>query len=277
MNQGPVTKKALFISFVFSLVIVFFLFVSETNNRDTKIVFCDVGQGDAAYIRIKNKIDILVDAGPDKKILNCLGRHMPFWDRKIELAILSHPNFDHYGGFFDIIDRYHIDRFITIKTVMISKTYTKLVDKINAKEIPLLYKSSGNNVAFNNSRFSFLWPPINLKSYDDNDFSLVFIFDENGFRTLFTGDATPYVMNRLSDTPLAKINILKIPHHGSKNGLTESFLQLADPQVAVISVAKNNSYGHPSKEVLDILRAQNIKIKRTDKDGDVVFNLKESP
>ena len=277
MNPSLISKKDLLKSIVFSLMIIFLIIIFQINDQRTKIVFCDVGQGDAAYIRIKNKIDILIDAGPDRKILNCLGKYMPFWDRKIELAILSHPNRDHYAGFSYIIDRYRLDNFMTVNDVVTSKIYRQLVEKIKAKKIPLQYRVAGDKIKVKNNEFIFLWPPIGFKSNQDNDYSLVFIFREGSFRVLFTGDASPRVLNEIaSSSDLHQSpRILKIPHHGSKNGLTKNFLDLADPDIAVISVGKNNSYGHPSKEVLDMLKAKNTKIKRTDKDGDIIFKLRE--
>jgi len=275
MHDSPIKIRDLILTLLFSLIILVCLFFLNYLDRTTKIVFCDVGQGDAAYIRIKNKIDVLVDAGPDRKILNCLGRHMPFWDREIELAILSHPNSDHYGGFSFILDRYQLDNFMTVKGVITSKTYQRLVDKIVAKKIPFQFRTSGDKIEIERDKFIFLWPSADFKSYQDNDYSLVFLFQEEDFRALFTGDAAPFVMNKLSDSSLTKLNILKVPHHGSAQGLTKKFLELADPDMAVISVGKNNPYGHPVKTVLDMLKAKNITIKRTDKDGDIVFNLKE--
>lgn len=236
----------------------------------TKIVFCNVGQGDAAYIRINNKIDVLIDAGPDKSILLCLGRHMPFWDRKIELAFLSHPNIDHYGGYSHISDRYKIDKFITVKSPIVSKTYKKLLEKIMDKSIPVLYKYSGDKILLGkDTKIILLWPPKNLRSSNDNDFSSVIFF--NG--VLFTGDASPFVLSRLSNGSIDNIYILKIPHHGSKNGLIKKFLDLADPGIAVISVGKNNPYGHPDKQTLDMLKAKNIDIRRTDVEGDIIFKI----
>ena len=282
MHDSPIKIRDLILAFLFSLIIIICLFFGSYFNRTTKIVFRDVGQGDAAYIRIKNKIDVLIDAGPDKKILNCLGRHMPFWDRKIELVILSHPNKDHYAGFSYIIERYKLDMFITVNPVITSKSYKKLVSKIIDKKIRFQYESAGDKIKIDQTLFDFYWPPGDFKSYQDNDYSLVFLFEENDFRLLFTGDASPKVLNSLYSLCVGNknfcslpVNILKIPHHGSRTGLTKKFLELADPMIAVISVGKNNSYGHPSKEVLDMLKAQNVKIKRTDVDGDIVFNLKE--
>ncbi len=238
------------------------------------IVFCDVGQGDGAYIRIKNKVDVVIDAGPDRQILNCLGKHMPIFDRKIELAILSHHDKDHYGGFLHLVDRYQIDNFFTISYRFDSETYKQLEKNIKDKHINYQHAYQGENIEILKDTFRFYWPPKDLKSYDSNDYSLIFLFQESNFRLLFTGDASPLVMNRLLNQPLNNIDILKIPHHGSKNGLTQEFLDLADPTAAVISVGKNNSYNHPSKEVLDMLKAENINIKRTDMDGDIKFNLK---
>lgn len=281
MFESPISKKNVFLAIVFSLFVSLIIFFNDYFNQHTKIIFCNVGQGDAAYIRIKNKIDVLIDAGPDKSVLSCLGKHMPFWDRKIELAFLSHPNSDHYNGYFYIAERYKIDNFITVDSPIISKTYKKLLEIISRKKITLVFKYTGDKIPLGkgDSRIDptilFLWPPKDFNSSNDNDFSQVFLFQENSFRTLFTGDASPFVFGRLSHGAINKVDVLKIPHHGSKNGLTKKFLDLADPRIAVINVGKNNSYGHPSKEVLDMLKAKNINIKRTDEDGSIIFNLKE--
>ncbi len=273
MFESPVKIRDLILLSFFSTMIVFYIFLSSFFDERTKIVFCNVGQGDGAYIRIKNKIDVLIDAGPDKSILSCLGKYMPFWDRKIELAFLSHPNTDHYNGYFFIVDRYKVDRFITVNTsgLIVSKTYKKLLQKISDKNIPLLFKVAGDQIRVDGGQFRFYWPPVGFRSPNDNDFSSVILF--NG--VLFTGDASPFVLGRLSHGAIKKVDILKVPHHGSKNGLTKKFLDLADPSTAVISSGKNNSYGHPSKEVLDMLKAKNVQIKRTDMDGSVIFNSKE--
>lgn len=273
MFESPVKTRDLILFSFFSLIIIFFIFLSSIFDSCTKIVFCNVGQGDAAYIRIKNKIDILIDAGPDKSILSCLGKYMPFWDRKIEIAFLSHPNSDHYNGYFYISERYKIDKFIVVDSPIFSKSYKKLLKKISDNKIPLLFGENSNQIIVDNGIFTLYWPPKNFNSSNDNDFSQVLLFQENNFRVLFTGDASPFVLGRLSHGSIMKINILKIPHHGSKNGLTKKFLDLADPEVAVISVGRNNSYGHPSRKVLDMLKAKNIKILRTDEEGDIIFNL----
>lgn len=277
MNPSPVTKKDLIKYGFLSLLIIFFVFFLQTIDNQTKIIFCDVGQGDAAYIRVKNKVDILIDAGPNKKVLNCLGKYMPFWDKKIELAILSHHDKDHYGGFLHLINRYQIDKFLTIDYRFDSKTYQSLKNKL--KKTKTIYQTvyRGDNFLILNDNLKIYWPPLDIKSYDSNDYSLIFLFQEGSFKALFTGDASPKILNLIvgngRDRSLHNVDILKIPHHGSRNGLTKNFLELADPKIAVISVEKNNFYGHPSKVVLDMLEAKKVDIRRTDVDGNIVFRI----
>lgn len=277
MFESPIKTRDLILFSLFSVITIIFYFFSSIFDDSTRIVFCNVGQGDAAYIRVNNKIDVLIDAGPDKSVLLCLGKYMPFWDRKIELAFLSHPNNDHYSGYSYIADRYKIDKFITVKSPFTTVTYKKFLKKITDKNIPVLYKYSGDKILLGKGysriapTITLYWPPKNFNSPNDNDYSSVILFDG----VLFTGDASPFVLSRLSNSSLSKITILKIPHHGSKNGLTKKFLDLADPSIVVISVGKDNSYGHPSKQTLDMLKAKNVKILRTDENGDIVFNLKE--
>lgn len=276
MNDSPFTKKGLFWAGIFSLLIVGLMIIVSFFDPRTKIVFCDVGQGDSAYIRIKNRFDVLIDAGPNNKVLNCLGKHMPFYDRKIELAVLSHPQKDHYYGFLQIIKRYQLDNFVMSKDDSSNQSFTQLKQMIKNKKIKLTYVMKNNTINIANDRFIFLWPDHIHTTDDDNINSLVFLFQEANFRALFTGDANSYVLNSLSaeaKSLILDLSIIKVPHHGSKNSLATKFLQLANPRLAVISVGKNNSYGHPAKEVLDYLKALNIKIRRTDEEGDIVFKL----
>jgi len=277
MEGVKITKKQIFLVLFFSFLSFFAYFLYQNLDSRTKIVFCNVGQGDGSYLRIKNKVDILIDAGPDRKILSCLGKHMPFWDKKIELAFLSHSNKDHYQGFYFVNEHYQIERFITVENPFISQTYKKLIEVLKKNKVLILKKFQGDQIMVLNDRFLFLWPKKNYLSAKDNDYSHLLLFQEDNFKILFTGDASPKILNLITKSPfqqfISNITLLKIPHHGSKNGLTKEFLNLINPRIVVISVGKNNSYGHPSKEVLDILEAKKIKIKRTDIDGDIIFRI----
>lgn len=277
MEELNISKKQIILILTFSFFTFFGYFLFQNLDSKTKIVFCDVGQGDAAYIRVKNKVDVLIDAGPDRKILTCLGKHMPFWDKKIELAFLSHPNKDHYQGFFFINERYKIERFVTVESPFVSPSYKNLIETLKKNQVLILKKFQGDQINILNDRFLFIWPVKNYFSPQDNDYSHLLLFQEDDFKAIFTGDASPKILNLIVKTNtidfIKNINLLKIPHHGSKNGLTKNFLSISNPKIAVISVGKNNTYGHPAKEVLEMLKAQKVKIKRTDEEGNIVFKL----
>ncbi len=281
MNRLPIGKREFFVTLCIAVLILGVQFFVGFFDDSTKIVFCDVGQGDGAYIRIRNRFDVVIDAGPDRKILNCLGKYMPFYDRTIELGFISHDQKDHFGGFDYLLDRYQIRKIFMPDIETSLQSFKRLKQKIAKEKIVLRTATAGMSFDVMDDMFLIHWPDGHCIAADNNDCSLVFTFQENNFKVLFTGDASPKVLNEIASSltsfaPRNDINILKIPHHGSKNGLTEKFLRLANPQAAVISVGKNNPYGHPAKEILDMLQSSGIKVKRTDKDGDIVFKIRNS-
>lgn len=248
----------------FSLVILFLVFVSNYFHSNTKVVFCDVGQGDAIYMRINNKYDVLIDAGSSKKVLDCLGKNMPFYDRTIEAAFLTHEEKDHYGGFLYLKDKYKI------KNLYIS---TRL-EKEDLRKIFKNYKlvSKGFVLKVFSSEFRVLSPELSLGlNRDKNENSMVISFLDRKKMFLLTGDANLINNIVLLEQSKRHIDVLKLPHHGSVNNINLEFVKLADPYYIVISVGKNNQYHHPSKILLDKLTALNKKIFRTDQDGDVIF------
>jgi len=281
MQEIKINKKQFFLILIFSFLSFFGYFLLQNLDSRTKIVFCNVGQGDATYIRVKNKVDVLIDAGPDKKVLNCLGKYMPFWDKTIEIAFLSHPNKDHYQGFLFINERYKIKKFITVEHLFTNQGYKRLIENLKKNRITISKKFQGDKIKVFDTFFLFLWPEKNYFSSNDNDYSHILLFEENQFKVLFTGDASPKTLNLIIKTNYVKfiknIKIIKVPHHGSKSGLNKNFLSVINPQIAVISVGKNNPYGHPSQEVLEMLKAKKVKIKRTDIEDHIVFKLPNLP
>lgn len=278
MNYSPISKKSLLQAFIFSTLIVIVVFISHFLDNRTTVVFCDVGQGDGAYLRIKNKIDIIIDAGPaNGTMLQCLGKYMPFYDRTLEYVFLSHPQIDHFGGLLEVFKRYKIVNFFTIPLNGVGKNIVQLKQLVNEHHIHTSIPTTGNTFSLLDAKISVLSPSdqrLNAPTADENDLSVILDVTLPNKRFLFAGDAPTRVLNSLNLSESVGETILKIPHHGSAKSVSPKFFTLAHPVTAVISVGKNNSYGHPTKKMLDLLKALKINIRRTDVEGDVVFKLK---
>lgn len=249
------------------LVLLFSFFWSLPDGK-LHIIFCDVGQGDAAYIRFPDGRDMVVDGGPDNKIIDCLGRHMPFWDRNIDVVVMTHPQKDHFYGLISVFERFNVAYFVRSTIESSDQSFKTLQDSVAKKQVPIQYVSSGSRVAVSSTSLSMLSPPNILGAAtpgEVNDDSLVFWLRFGSFDALFTADATMTETKNLADH---EVELLKVPHHGSKTGMTKGFIDLLKPKLAVISVGKN-SYGHPSPEALKLLADIGARVLRTDKDGDI--------
>lgn len=276
--------------------IILFSFFQSIPDGKLHVVFCSVGQGDAAYIRFPDGRDMVVDGGPDNKILDCLGKYMPFWDRTIDIVAMTHPQKDHMQGLIAVLERYSVAYFVRSDADNDTEGYKKLLDSIKRKSIAVKYVTAGERIDIGPVKLSMIWPSeeqiakgkefMAPRIYGSasktsnntlgasvvgelNDYSLVFDLQYGSFDVLFTGDADNHVnKNFVGNQALKPIEVLKVPHHGSKTGMTEEFLDWVRPELAVISVGKN-SYGHPAVETLAKLAAKAIPVRQTDQDGDI--------
>lgn len=271
----------------YSLLIVVLIWVAALSSvdKDLHIIACDVGQGDA-FLITRGSTQILVDGGPNKQVLSCLGNHMPFWDRNIEIIILSHPQADHYTGLIEVFDRFQVNTFITSEVDNDTQGFQVLKDKVVIEGSDILYAREDQVVRTNKISLDIVHPTdtfivsnangngkvlgAKIASRNLNDFSVVFNLHFDEFDALFTGDIGPDVIPEiLSYSEINDIEYLKVPHHGSKNGLTESLLEMSKPEIAIISVGDKNRFGHPHGEVIDLLEDENVNILRTDLEGEV--------
>ena len=259
------------ISFL-SLVTISIWIAVFSIDSDLHIVACDVGQGDAILIQ-KSRTQILIDSGSGNKVLDCLGRHMPFWDRQIELAISTHIDKDNSGGFPDVFNRYKIVNFLTndLNNPMYSTQNSQVLEKVvGGSGTKVIYPDVGMVIRMGMIYLDILHPYEGFSSKNTNDYSVVNLVRYGNFKAIFTADVENEVSNQIAELPeIQNVNYLKVNHHGSKNGLSQKLLDAVNPDVAVISVGKKNSYGHPSKEILQMLRSSNVKIFRTDLEGDM--------
>jgi len=259
--------------FLFLIAIMVWIFVfTEARTGFLKVKFFDVGQGDAEFIETPDKKQVLIDGGPDLSVLEKLGRAMPFYDRYIDLIILTHPEADHLNGLIEIVKRYNVGAIIMTGVFRNTDQYKEFLNIIKNKKIPVYLAKSGGEIDFgNNIKIDILYPLDNLKGKvisDSNNTSIVAKLIYGNFETLFTGDIEKSVENKLIKSGLnLKSDILKIAHHGSKTSSGEEFLKAVNAILAVIEVGKDNTYGHPHQEVLE--RLKNLQIFQTGKDGDI--------
>lgn len=239
-------------------------------DKKLHVVVCDVGQGDAILIS-KGTFQMLIDGGPDASVLNCLSKYMPFYDRRIEIVVLTHPQADHLNGFIDVAKRYNILQFVIGKQTNSTLGFKNLRQEINTKKIPTVDMYAGNNIKINQDLdFSVVWPTRGFVTRDLNGYAISGILKYGDFSMMLTGDADSSIELAEMDTGLLMpVDVLKVPHHGSKNGMLASWLRLISPKVAIISVGKFNNYGHPTPKALNMLAKITDKVYRTDLSGSI--------
>lgn len=263
MSEIKILKEPLFWLSLFLVLLCLFLFNLPDNNLH--LVFCDVGQGDATLIVYKQN-QILVDGGPDQKVLSCLSQNLPFYDRRIEMVVLTHPEEDHFFGLIDVLKRYDVRYFVSNGIKKSSASFAELEKIKEEKKVLSVLVKTGDQIKIGLLFFSVLWPEKDyIQTKELNDSTVVLKLSFGDFEALLTGDISEKVENLLN---LDKVEVLKVAHHGSKFSTSTAFLNLVKPYLAVISVGENR-FGHPTAEVLERLKQAGAKILRTDQIGTI--------
>lgn len=240
-------------------------------SGNLRVYFFDIGQGDSEYIKTPSGQDILIDGGPDSSILDELGKVMDFGDRQINLVILSHPHADHLTGLVEVLTRYKVDEIWETGVEYPSATYDLWREKISTQKIPDKIVKAGDTKEFGEVKILVLYPLSSLQNQtidNLNNASVVNQLDYQKFSVLFTGDAEKEVQQKLLNQNIFA-TVLKVAHHGSTNGLTEDFLKVVRPSVAIIEVGKDNTYGHPASSTIKLLKNYAVRIFRTDQNGTI--------
>lgn len=264
--------KYYFLGLLF-LIVIFIWYAVYAESRDGLLVaFLDVGQGDAIFIEAPNGNQVLIDGGPNKAALRQLSKIMPFYDRSIDMIIESHPDSDHINGLVEVLKRYKIGLIMEPGVKSDNSAYKEIVSLTEQKNIQKILARRGMRINFGDGIYmNILFPDRDVSDLDTNDASVVarLVYGENEF--LFTGDSPQKIENYLIslDAKNLKSDVLKIGHHGSKTSTSENLLGYVDPQYAVISIGKDNKYGHPHQEILDLLKQFEISILRTDESGTI--------
>ncbi|MDD3887458.1 MAG: ComEC/Rec2 family competence protein [Patescibacteria group bacterium] len=264
-------KFAYSVMVVFGLLnIVLWPMVFKGNDQKLTAYFFDVGQGDASYFRTADSQDILIDGGPGSKVLSKLGEIMPYYDKKIELVILSHGHSDHVDGLVDILKRYDVGEVLYYGTKNDYAGYLELLNLIKEKNIVSKNVKAGDEVLLGQTTIKILAPINNVESDDLNNSSIVLrlIYGQNSI--MMTGDAGMEIEKEiLNNNADLKSDILKVGHHGSKYSSSVDFLEKVASNYGIIMVGLKNSYHHPHQTTLDNLNNSGIKVFRTDLDEDI--------
>ncbi|HBO17056.1 MAG: hypothetical protein UR69_C0002G0291 [Candidatus Moranbacteria bacterium GW2011_GWE2_35_2-] len=260
-----------------SLLLASIIFYLQKSN-ELKVVFLNVGQGDAILIS-QGSSQVLVDSGKSGKIvLEKLGKYIPFWDRQIEGIVITHPDYDHIAGFVDVLKNYEVKTIVRTGAKSNSKTFEALSEKISKENAQNVEARSGVKMKFSRGAQLEVKYPIFSKdifSKNTNDESVVVGVDFGESSFLLTGDLPMEKESELiSATKNISAKVLKVAHHGSKYSTGDEFLKMVNPSEAIISVGKNN-YGHPTPEVVERMERHGIKIMRTDQVGDIAYRCNE--
>lgn len=244
---------------------------SYVNTNNFQVHYFDVGQGESILVQVNNK-NLLIDAGPKDAESQLIKNLNNLSIKKLDYAIATHPHEDHIGGMGQVIKNFDIGKFYAPKVTSNTKTFEYMVNQLNNKnlKINIIKPGMGDDIDLGKDTKVEVFSPIN-SSYDNlNNYSPIIKISYKSTSFLFTGDAEKLsekeVLNKRYDI---KSDVLKIGHHGSSSSTSKEFLNEVNPKIAVISVGKNNDYGHPHKETISSLKNKGIKYFRTDEEGTI--------
>jgi competence protein ComEC len=261
------------------LIIAILLWFAALTTPDDRlhVSFLDVGQGDGVLIQTPNGQNILIDGGPDSQHINLeMGERLPFWDRTIDLVVCTQPQADHVTGLIEVLNRYKVKEVLDPGISYDSSIYQEWLRLIETEGIEYNIARAGQEIDLGSGiRMEVLNPPETLwqgtsDDVDNNGVVLRLSWGKVSF--LFTADIREEVeFELIGQRANLKSTVLKVSHHGSRTSTTSQFLAAVGPEVAVISVGADNSFGHPSPEVVERLidRLGEDNVYRTDRDGTI--------
>ena len=239
------------------------------TNSNLKVHFINVGQADCILVQDGNS-NMLIDAGNNddsNTVLNYLKKQNV---SKLDYVIGTHPHEDHIGSLDDVIKEFDIGKVYMPKVTHTSKTFKDVINAIKNKNLKITTPTPGTSFNIGSSTATILAP--NSNEYEDlNNYSIVIKLTHGNNSFMFTGDAEDISEKEIIKKGFdLKADVLKIGHHGSSSSTTVEFLNKVNPKYAVIMTEKNNSYGHPHKEVMDRLKSKGITVYRTDENNTIV-------
>ena len=275
-DEGKKNYVLLFLVIILTVCLVY-LFRIDLQSRKTGLTFAmlDVGQGDALFIESPTGTQVLIDAGPARRLMGPLSQIMSPFDRSIDAIVITNPDADHISGFADVLKKYEVGILLEPGTFNESKTFQNIKDEIERKNIPDVLAKKGMKLDLGGDVFiDILFPDRDVSSWNPNDCSIVARLSYGDMSVMLTGDSTikteKIILEDFKKENLTS-TILKVGHHGSRTSSSDAFVKAVAPRYALISDAKDNKYGHPHQEVVDLFSEIGAKIMRTDLLGTIVM------
>lgn len=252
------------------LGIIYLLTVKHENT----VVFLDVGQGDAILIQ-EGSTQVLIDGGPDDSVLYQLQKYVPMYDREIEYIVLTHPHNDHLVGLLKVLERYEVGEIFYYPVCYENENYeTLLQETTNLKKV-----GRGDTISLDTFDINIIWPVLNsegetcIKQFnsDLNNDSLILGFEFLEKEFLLMGDIESEVEEVLVQEGVftKEYDVIKAGHHCSNSSSSETFLKTISPSLAICSLSKDNSFGHPSGETLKRFSDLDVQYLITSKEGNI--------
>jgi competence protein ComEC len=243
------------------------------------LTILDIGQGDAILVQAPSGATMVIDGGPDPELaMRRLGEELPFWHRRIDVVLLTHPHEDHVAGLMAVLDRFEIGLILDSGRPHDTPTYPRFLDAAAAEPGARFgLPRAGDRYRLDPATLlSVLYPTqadanAPLIDGDVNNGSVVMLLESGSFSALLTGDAKAPIEQLLADRgQLRPIDVLKVGHHGSDSSSSLDFLSVIRPSVAVISCGTGNRYGHPHAATLaNLATVPGLRVHRTDVDGTI--------
>lgn len=265
------------------ILIVGTLYLSHTMvflapTHVLQVSFLDVGQGDAIYIRTPNGNDVLIDGGPDDQVIQKLYAVMPLFDKDIDLVIETHPDKDHIAGLIPVFENYKIRQFLHSEVSSGTSFDIQLNQSIKQElGVEVVTARTGQRFILDSKKgiyLDVLFPDQNTTHFTEtNDASIIVRLVYGNHSFLLTGDASASIEQFLARNTNISLQstVLKLGHHGSKTSSSDEFIRAVQPDYAIVSAGKNNSYGHPHTQVMERLHSRTIPVLSTQTHGTITF------
>ncbi len=267
-------KEILVSLLILANFLVWLALYNRVPGETLSVYFLDVGQGDSILIDSPSHGRVLIDGGRTKQVISQIGRILPFGDKNIDVVIATHPDADHIGGLPEVVSRYKVNLLLEAGVESDNEIDNELRKRVGEKNIQRVFARRGQVINFGDgAKLIILFPNQDVSSWETNEASIVakLVYGESSF--LFTGDAPIKSENILLSLnyEILESDVLKAGHHGSRTSTSLTFAEAVHPEYAIISAGKDNTYGHPHKEVLNILEKVGAKIFSTAIAGTIKF------